>query len=126
MTIQEALNLHEEAKKNYEFKRFEMLNEMKLNTINKLDEWLKLNIYEVLKAPQYIFWKVGWPPSEIHKDIESNYPDFTIKFVLMDETVRIKLADKDWDWDGYGIKPIEILEHKPKPNLFKRIFSKFK
>ena len=34
------------------------------------------------------------------------YKDFSLDFSAYSRSVSIKLADKDWDWEGYGIKRI--------------------
>lgn len=78
--------------------------------VKKLDLIISVEILRILQGPiSKDFWISGWYNNE--KEITSLYSDFTVKFSATTGVVHIKLADKDWDWKGYGIK-----EEKPIPS----------
>ena len=92
--------------------------------VEKIDRIIALSIDEILKGPVDV-------PTDINstllfnyvEDINKMYQDFTIDtrwgpFGMGAGCVRIKLADKDWDWKGYGIKEQPVIQPEIKKQPF--------
>ena len=80
-------------------KKDELLNEV----IEKLDKLISVNILTILQKPI----NVSFPIDGLYvydNEISNMYKDFTVKFSSHGKSVSVKLSDKDWDWQGYGIK----------------------
>jgi hypothetical protein len=77
--------------------------ELLKQAVENLDKLISINILEILQKPvNFPFQSIGI--IDYYDEISSMYTDFTICFSSWTTTVSIKLADKDWDWKGYGIK----------------------
>jgi hypothetical protein len=116
ITLQEAIEKSPSAIEENKMKE-ELLKEVfYLECINELDRLIKINLPEILTKPIVIFFPIPYNYDEA-KDISEMYVDFTIKFSPWEQSVSIKLADKDWDWKGYGIKNEVVNKPEPKPNF---------
>ena len=107
----------------------------KLNTekiCDFIDEFIEINVETLCKYPMVC--KLPEPYCDGNVDyyfdtkyIENRYKDFTVQPMgsIWHTSVRIKLAEKDWDWNGYGIKPAPYLPPPPPPkkSWFKRLFN---
>ena len=124
ITIQEAIDKSEsyikaldDENQNKKEKKIKEICE----TLNKI---IAINIQEIIKKPVTVYFKYerAWA---YEKEISEMYKDFTIYFQYHDDYVRIKLADKDWDWNGYGKKETQIKEDANK-SIFSKIINKLK
>ena len=94
-----------------------------------VDNFIGINYLELLKNPMICkipaLYCDGYMHLYIH-EIENRYKDFTVQLMgsIFNTSIRIKLADKDWDWNGYGIKPTPYTPPPPpKKSWFKRLFN---
>lgn len=89
---------------------------------NELDKQISLNIHTIIIQPCYLYLSVDFSSDDM-LELKQEYIDFTIEFYPPHyrNTISIKLADKDWDWGGYGIK-----NEAPKEEHKKKIFNWFK
>lgn len=98
ITIKEALDYNDK-----------MLTKSLEDICDFIDNFIVTNILELLTKPMIIRIPSEYCNGRIQpyiKDIEIRYKEFTVQFMgsISYTSIRIKLADKDWDWNGYGIK----------------------
>jgi len=112
------------ANDEWESWRVKKRNEELLNLSLEIEGVILFNLKTISERPI----AVSLRSSDIHiylSEIKELYPSFTIEIMPIIGTVLIKLADKEWDWGGYGIKDVEIVNNKvEKKNWFKVITNK--
>lgn len=94
-----------------------------------IDNFIGINYAELLKRPMICRIPDLYCDGDMYlyiKEIEGRYKDFTVQLMgsVYYTSIRIKLADKDWDWNGYGIKPTPTLQPPTttKKSFFKKLF----
>jgi len=104
--------------------RVKKRNEELLNLSLEIEGVILFNLKTISERPI----SVRLRSSDIHiyiSEIKELYPSFTIEIMPIIGTLLIKLADKEWDWHGYGIKDVKIVNDKiEKQNWFKVIANK--
>lgn len=123
ITLQEAIdnseiNINELAAENEKQKEF-LLGEI----VMKLDKLISVNILTILQKPINRILPIDGFYNCDNEIIEM-YKDFSITFSSWSRSVSIKLADKDWDWKGYGIKDNDIKKRSKQKGIFGFLISK--
>ena len=107
--MQEKLRQESEAAKN--------------NMIKEMNDFI-LGNFETLNQKPMHFNYCTKNIHNVYKEIQSLYTDFTVIICPENFVVSIKLADKDWDWQGYGIKPTEpACNRRRKKSIFYNAFD---
>jgi hypothetical protein len=122
ISLKEAIEKSETFTKEYIAEKEKKKNEIIKEACERLDKIISMNINTILTKPVSPYFDV-FDILRYEKEISEMYNDFTISFSMHGNCVYIKLADKDWDWDGYGIKKEEIKNNK---NIFSSILNKLK
>lgn len=117
ITLKQAIELNPMALlSEEEQKRIETEKEIEYYT-KIIDEFIARNVHKIMKHP-LSFYMESFPQYPIDKKIIELYKDFTILFSRHSQYALIKLAEKEWDWKGYGIKEVEEKREQPKKKSF--------
>jgi hypothetical protein len=124
ITLNEAIEKGPILKKEIDDEKQKAKDNFLIEAKEKIDRIIALNIDEILKRPIEV-------PTDLNcsrlynyiEDIDKMYQDFTIDthwgpFGIGKGCVQIKLADKDWDWKGYGIKEQPVIQPEIKKLSF--------
>jgi len=110
ITLQEAIEKSPSVIKEEEARNMQEKESLYNEITNMLDKIIAYNLPKILIKPIVVTWFLPTNIKEA-KEVASMYSDFTIEFRNWETSVSIKLADKDWDWGGYGVK--EVKEESP-------------
>ena len=127
ITLNEAIEKSPILKKEIDDEKQKEKENFLIEAKQKIDRIISLGIYEILKHPIEVQTDLnGIRLYNYIEDIDKMYQDFTIDaiwgpFGIGKGSVKIKLADKDWDWKGYGIKEQPIANNHKKLSLIEKL-----
>lgn len=123
ITLKEAEEQYPEVIRRKQYEESVEYNRELKAIIKDIDREIILNLDKLKTKPI----RFDYPnlSVKLKNDIEKNYSDFTVDYLFRSEAFIVKLADKDWDWGGYGIKTTPRNEVKEDPKPKKTIFNLF-